>query len=497
MAQHLYSRSAILTLAVLAVGPLWGGEGQAPLYTIRSARQIGQLDRITVLLEASGDLLRRAGPQATKAGRIPMSLACKRQYQEKTLELPGDPRAGAPAECWRGVRWYEEADATLKLRDTSHRAVLTPPRRLIAVEIAPPAVTRFCPEGPLTLDELELVQAVGDSLPLDGLLPGEPVPVGRKWKPSDDLLAVLLDLEEVKSNTVEMLLKEVTPQLARLELAGRVEGTREGAADRIELAAKCRFDRATARIDWFAMKVREQLDVGLVADGLELEALVQIRIVPHGNCARLQDDALRNLPLRPTEALCRLLYAPEEGGWQLLHDRSWFRVDHARDLDVFRRIDRSRDLGLCKISPLAKVAPEKLISLGQFQAEVRQSLGKNFGEIVEAGESSNEAGCRVYRVVVTGRDGELPARWHYYLVSDELGRQVAFALRFDESKADAFGKADEAMIRSFRFTAAAASHPPAAGTRPGRDPAAGPPPPSSPAAAGRETNPARETADGG
>jgi hypothetical protein len=491
------SRWAILTLAVLTAGPLWGGEGQAPLYTIRSARQIGQLDRVTVLMEGSGDLLPRVGLRGAKSASIPMSVVCKRQYHEKTLELPGDPRAGAPTERWRGVRWYEEAEATMKLRDTSHRAVLTPPRRLIAVEIAPPVVTRFCPAGPLTLDDLELVQTVGDSLPLDALLPAEPVQVGQKWKPADDLLAVLLDLEEVKSNTVETLLKEVTPQVARLELAGRVEGTREGAANRIELAAKCRFDRSTGRVDWFAMKFKQQLDISLVEDGLDMEALVQIRVLPAESCEHLRDDALRNLPLRPTEALCRLLFSPEEGGWQLLHDRSWFRVDHGRDLDVFRRIDRGRDLGICKISPLAKVAPEKLISLGQFQAEVRQSLGKNFGEIVEAGESSNEAGCRVYRVVVTGRDGELPARWHYYLVSDELGRQVAFALRIDESKAEAFGKADELMIRSFRFTAAAASHPPAAGTRPGRGPAAGPLPPSSPAAAGRGTNPTRETADGG
>ncbi|MGA2067136.1 MAG: hypothetical protein ABSG86_19320 [Thermoguttaceae bacterium] len=449
MAYQLHSRSAILALlAVLAVGPLPAGEAEGPLSTIRSVRQVGQIDRVTVLLEASGDLLERAGPRAEKIERTRIDLTCKREYYEKTLELPGGPTNGR-----RGVRWYQEAEAAWKERDKPQRRVLAPGHRLIGLDITPPAATRFCPTGALTLDELELVRALGDSLPLDALLPSEPVPVGRKWKTADDLLAVLLDLEQIKTNTVETLLKEATPHLVRLELAGRVEGMREGAADRIELAGKCRFDRATGRIDWFAMKVKEQMDISLVERGLDVEQLVRIRVLPEQACEQLGDDALRDLSLRPTEALCRLLYRPADGGWQMLHDRSWFCVSHARDLDLFRRIDHGQDLGLCKISPLGKVAPEKLISLEEFQAEVRQSLGKNFGQIAEAAQSSNEAGCRVYRVAVTGRNGEVPVRWHYYLVSDELGHRAVFALPIAEDKAEAFGKADEAMIQTFRFDA--------------------------------------------
>jgi hypothetical protein len=485
-----------LVLAVLVAYPLLGGEPDQALYTVRSGRQVGQLDRVTVLWEASGDLVRRGGAKAEKTEKIPMNLVCRRQYCEKTLELPAAAQAGsaaapATAEHWRGVRWYEDAEANMKLRNTSHRVVLASQRRLIALEITPPVVSRFCPAGPLTSDELELIQTTGDSLPLDALLPTEPVPIGGKWKPSTELMAVLLDLEDVKSSTVEAVLKEVTPQVARIELIGRVEGTREGAVDRNELAAKCRFDRASRRIDWFAMKVKQQRDISPVEDGLDMEALVKIRVLPAATCEELRDDALQKLPLRPTEALCRLLYVPEEGGWQLLHDRAWFRVDHARDLDVFRRVAHGRDLGMCKISPLPKVAPAKLISLLQFQAEVRESLGKSFGEMIEAGESSNEVGCRVYRVVVVGRDGETPARWHYYLISDAEGRQVAFALRIDESKAEAFGQADEGLVRTFRFTAAAAAGQPAA------SPAAAPTPPASPSAAEHGTNSAPASSSGG
>jgi quinol monooxygenase YgiN len=439
-------RPLILALAILAAGPLSAAEGDAPTYSFRTARQVGQVDRVTISLEMNGDRVLPAGPQGGKTEKEPVSLVCKRQYDEKTLEMPrgSDMR-------WRAVRWYDEAEAALKLAGEARKPVLSPEHRLIGLEITPEAVTHFCPNGPLTSDELELVRAVGDSLLLDGLLPGEPVRLGQKWKAPDELMAALCGLERLNVNTVETFLKDATPDVARLELAGRVEGTREGAAVRIELRAKCRFDRATGRIDWFAMKEKHVQELGLVESGLDVESLVIVQILPKGTSDHLAPDALGDLPLRPTESLCQLLYAPAEGGWQMLHDRSWFQTRHARELDVFRRIERDQSLGLCKISPLAKVAADKVIPISQFQADVQQALGKSFGEFAEASQFANDAGCQVYRLVVKGRDGDLPAQWHYYMLFDDQGRQAAFAFHIDQRQAEAFGKADEPMIRSFRF----------------------------------------------
>jgi hypothetical protein len=446
----------VLTIATLAAGLRGAGAEEVPTYSLRSTRQAGQIDRVTILLEAAGDLLMRSGPRGEKNEKTPMSLVFKRQYDEKTLELPA---AGAAAKRWRSVRWYDDAEATLDLAHEPQKLTLSPGHRLIGLEVAPNSVTHFCPRGPLSLAELELVRTVGDSLSLDALLPSEAVPSGRKWKIPDEVVTVLADLEQVKTNTVETLLKEVTPRLARLELAGRVEGTRDGATVRIDLAAKCRFDRASGRIDWFAMKFKQQQDISLAEDGLNLEALVQIRIAPVETSEHLAEAALADLPLRPTDALSRVLYQPPDGTWQLLHDRSWFQTSHTRQLYVFHRIDRGQDVGLCKISPKTKVAPEKVISLEQFQAEVREALDKNFGEVLEAAQLSTEAGCQAYRVVVKGSDkglqkgteSDIPTRWHYYLVFDPQGRQAAFAFRIEESKVEAFGKADEPLIQSFRF----------------------------------------------
>ena len=147
--------------------------------SLHSSRQIGQIDQVTVLLDANGDVLVPAGPKGDQTKKTAMSLTCKRQYDEKTLELP------TAAGRWRGVCWYEEADASLRQAGKSERLSLSPSHRLIAQEISEGAVVPFCLKGPLSPEELDLVQAVGCSLPLDDLLPAEPPrPVSSGRRPT-------------------------------------------------------------------------------------------------------------------------------------------------------------------------------------------------------------------------------------------------------------------------------------------------------------------------
>ncbi|MGA2617340.1 MAG: hypothetical protein ABSF26_07005 [Thermoguttaceae bacterium] len=48
-------------------------------------------------------------------------------------------------------------------------------------------------------------------------------------------------------------------------------------------------------------------------------------------------------------------------------------------------------------------------------------------------------------------DGDVPARWHYYHVSDEPGHQAALAFRIGQRRLEAFGAADEQFVGSLRF----------------------------------------------
>ncbi len=95
----------------------------------------------------------------------------------------------------------------------------------------------------------------------------------------------------------------------------------------------------------------------------------------------------------------------------------------------------------------------------EFQDDVRRALGKSFGEVIEAGQSPNDANCRVFRVVVhgvyhataPGNVPDIPMRWIYYLVSDSQGRQAALTFTVEQEAIERFADADKPMVRSLRF----------------------------------------------
>ena len=308
----------ICFLASALPSSLGAADDDARAYTFASQRQVGHIDHVNILLEVSGDILVKSGSDE-KPERQELGLTYRRDYDEKTLQIPT-----ASEKTLRGVRYYREASATGRKGSMALKPALGPESRLVAIEIVGGKETLFSPKGPFNMDELELVTAVGESLPLDQLLPDKPVKIGDPWKVSDDTMALLLALEEITSNSVQMVLNEVTPEFARFELAGQVEGKLFGASNQISLKAKCRFDRRTGRIDWFAMRLKQSRDIGVVEDGLDATVLVQTKINRLEAAEKLSDAALADLPLKPTEELTLIRYLQAGGGCQLTHDRSWF-----------------------------------------------------------------------------------------------------------------------------------------------------------------------------
>jgi hypothetical protein len=414
-------------------------------YTFASQRKVGQIDRVNILLQLTGDVLEKSGTSA-KPERSKVGLTCRRDYDEKTLQMPT-----AAEKTLRGIRYYHEAAATLQKAEVVQNPALGPENRLVGVEVVGAKEILFSPKGPLDMDELELVSAVGESLALDQLLPGKAVKIGEQWPISDETVALLVGLEEITKNSVLMVLREVTPDKARFELAGQVEGKLYGAGNQIDLTAKCRFDRPTGRIDWFVMRLKQNREAGVVEDGLDATVQVQTKIDRQESAEKLSDAALAGLNLKPTEDLTLVRCLSGGGGCQLALDRSWFLVDRTRTYDEFRRLDRGQDLGLCKIAAQPQVSPSNLPSLEEFQGIVQKLLGENFGEFLDLSQTETPAHLRILRVKAKGKDHEIPVRWFYYLVSDPEGRQVAFSFRVEEKRLEAFGHADEPLVHSLRF----------------------------------------------
>ena len=413
--------------------------------SLRSRRQPGDVHHVLAHLEVAGETKYTADgkPQQEK-----MSVVCDVDYCEKTLEVATDADG-----IWRSIRDYQKTAAKVKVGGDEFAPTLRSQYRLIAVEAAERTVTMFSPNGNLTRDELDAIEIPADTLLLDRLLPDKPVAVGDRWSHSPELMAAMLGLDEVTKCTVESTLTEVAKTVARFEMTGRVEGEVYGLSTTIEITAKYRFVLQTGHIDWFGMVRKEQRQGGLVADGVDATSRLDVRIKRVEEPAVLADAALAKLALKPTAELTRLTYESPSGEWQFQHDRRWHIHQRPGLAEaVLRLVDRGVPAGQCNLASLPDRDPDKLVSLEDFQDDVRQALGKNFGEFIEAGESSNDAGYRIHRVVVHGKASDVAMRWIYYLVADPQGRRVALTFVAEQKLVERFADADKPLVQSLRFT---------------------------------------------
>ncbi len=440
----LFSVLWAFALALSASHALAAGPAKSA-FTFRSHRDPGGTDHVVVHLEVGGETkyTRDGKPEGEK-----MSVECNLDYFERTLEAPSDPEA-----IRRAIRDYRKVEAEVKVGDGRFQPTLQPPHHLIAVEAGKQTALCFSPQGNLTRDELDAIDIQANSLLLDRLLPEKPVAVGDHWPQSTALMAALLGLDEVAKTTVESTLKEVTATVARCEIAGEVEGAIYGVSTKIEIKGRYRFDRKTERIDWVGLLIKEDRPASFVADGMDVVSRLQIIITPAQRPASLAEVALAKLTLKPTPDLTCLTYESPNGDWQCRHDRRWniYRQGPKSPVAVLRLVDRGMLAGQCNLASLADHEPGKLVSLAEFQADVHRALDKNFGEFVEASESSNAAHDRIYRVVVHGTASDLAMRSIYYLVTEPQGRQVALTFTVEQKLLERFADADKAMVQSLRF----------------------------------------------
>ncbi len=439
--------------ACLAALALWASLAWAePTYRLPNGRTAGDVDFVTVQFKVGGDIVEmREG----KVNRVKMGAVAEMEYAEKTLEVGDGPNTRS-----RTIRDYERAEATIRVDEDVLRPTLRPEVSLVVAAVDDQSTLLFSPRTALSRDELELIDILGNSLLIDRLLPGRPMAPGQTWKPSPTLLAQLLGLDAVSQADVECELVEVTDAFGRFQITGTLTATIHGVTTRIQLKGKYRYDRRSRRIDWFALSMREVRAPAPIAEGFDVVAQVQVRILPDPGPERFaQADLLDGLSLEPEAEVKVLGYASTGKDWWLTHSRKWFVVRDDPDLVVLRLVSQGEVVAQCSISPLPQVPVEKLPSLERFQQDVRRALGDRFERFVSAGQWANEAEHRVYRVVVSGTaqaevkqtTAKVPVEWRYYLIADQQGRRIALATSVEAELAGRLGDADRDLADSLRF----------------------------------------------
>lgn len=428
------------------------GVARAEPYSLIHQATPGDAVRVEVQLDVGGDL------KLSEEGQVralKMSVSGKLVYDERLLAdeaAPADPSsAGKTPEPRRAVRRYKTAEAVIKIDQGGVEPKLRADRELVLAEASGGRATLVSLTGPLTREELDLIDVPANSLVLDDLLPNRPVDVGDRWQHSDDLMCALLALDAVGQSNVISELKDVAGDRAKIEFAGRVFGAVGGVATEIEVKGKYRYDFTQHRVTGLGLLVKEQRSIGHVTTGLDVVAKLQLALAPTKGDEELNELEIDEISLDARRELLLLECPSPTKKFTILHDRDWHLMSDAGDLLALRYVDRGELVAQCNVSALPDVQPGHEPPLAKFQSDLQKSLSENFGQFVEASESGDAAGHYIYRVVVEGRVSDLPIEWRYYLVGDRQGHAAVFAFTVEQELAARLADRDRALVSTLAF----------------------------------------------
>ncbi len=404
----------------------------------------GQVQQVQAVLEVRGDLLVKAEEGGQQ--KLPIVVTGKVCYDERLLTV------SASKNVRRAVRHYSEAKAEVKVGQGLAKPALNPERRIIVSQTDDDGAVLFSPLGPLSRDDLELVDIPGNSLAVPGVLPSRSIQVGDRWMLDREPLAVLLGLDVITQSDVQGTLEKLDGSTAILVIDGAAEGAVEGVVSKIEIRAKANFDVTRRAVTWLAANIRERREIGQAEPGFDVVARIRLALSPQSQSDALDDQKLGELALTPDAGSTLLEFHPLKSGFRLIHDRRWRVMVDRHDVCVLRCVDRGDLIAQCNISELADAEPGKRMALETFQQQVRQSLTGSAGEISEASQNTTDEGQRVLRVQAAGVTSEVPIVWVFYHISNEQGRQTAFSFTLESKMLERFAEGDRTLVESFLFT---------------------------------------------
>jgi hypothetical protein len=442
------------------------GVASAETYALRSGKPDGVPIQVTARLEVGGNLematdQQSASDKSTAASdkdsqTVPMSVVGQFSYDEQRVDDGSTPAHRM------SVRSYDDAQAVIKIGSKVTKPQLRDDRKLITAVAGKESAYLSSTSGPLTRDELELIDIPASTLVLDQLLPQADIEIGHKWKPSTDTLARFLCLDAVGHSEVEATLADVKNNIAEITLDGTLGGAIDGVATDIQLKAKMLFDLELNQPKTLLLAIKEVRGIGHVSPGLDVVAKLSVRITPQPSSKLLTDDIVKSAKLPDSDVPPPLEYVATDKSFRFAYDRRWHLTRDDSDLLVMRLIDRGDLVAQCNVSPSKLPLPSgegagegagvKLITLAEFQNDVQQALGKLFGKFNRATESTTSSGNRVLLSIAEGAAAELPIQWRYYFIHDKSGHALTCIFTMETPLVEQFRDQDQPIISSVEFS---------------------------------------------
>lgn len=437
----LHSSALLVVPATLAIGPA-AHAGNDQTLTLTATDH--DLFRVRITMEVEGNVNVPKNPlvSRTSAIRIPIKSGATFDYEERYArrggEVPSLHRFYHQAQSDSRVN---RGQSTIKLRPSVQETVI---HRNALPEVIHATDDYFQRE------ELDLLRIPASSAAVDAMLPTEAVKVGSTYQPSRQRIASLMNLSSVEASDVTAEVVAITDEDVKIQFRGKVDGSVDGVPTIIRTIGKLTFDRAAHTCTWLAMAIHETREIGIAEPGFDVAATIKM--------VRKPLEATMALPPKPrsipAEAPADRLYVDlrsDELGISALMDRRWRVMSDLAGSAMMRMIDNDRSIAQCDFRSLVALEPGSEMSLEGLQNEVRQTLGEQLTELVEADQRQMGEGIRVLRVTANGAVQGVPIHWIMLHFSDASGRRVLATFTMEGDRRQAFGGSDAQLASSFRF----------------------------------------------
>ena len=295
------------------------------------------------------------------------------KYDERLLSLNADRKVD------RTVRFYRQLEFDRKVGDEEQQSKLRPAVHRLVILRHNQYEVPFCPNGPLTWGEIELVRTDVFAPALQGLFPEKPVRVGDSWKADNMAIQELTDLEKIDKADFVCTFEKITTLLGRrnahVQFEGKVQGVGEDGNALHELRGSYYVDLDANFLNYLYVKgTHHLLDKAGKPTG-KIEGTFVMTRTPTPQTREVGDEALRGLTLEPNAENSLLLFEHPQVGARFLYPRNW-RIAGFNDKQI--GIDENRGSGV-----LITLAPAGATPSGaQFHQETLQFLTKQQAKVL-------------------------------------------------------------------------------------------------------------------
>ncbi len=416
-------------------------------YLLAAELSEGDTSEVKVTLELGGEMLLT---EENVKKQLPLTVAAELSYLEQLLTWSADPNAIA-----RSAREYQVATAKVQVEKGGLRRELPAEKRAIVAEVSEGQTHLASIDQPLTRDQFDLLNVVGNSLALNRLLPGRELAEGESWEHDGQAIGALLGMDNVAVCDATSVITGYVNRQVQIRLAGTVHGTVDGAPTEMELRAAYLFNEAKQRITKFNLAIKEKRTASQVVPGLDVVAKVSVTV--SATKAKLESVGWEKFADATEPLSHELRYEAPQRGYQFLHDAAWYVIAEQSDRVSLRSLQNGNQTAHCSLSALPARSEGRETTLEEFERDVRRILGEHLQTVSASTNWTTSQGHGCFGVVAQGEIEGVPIEWRSYLISSPDLPRVSLSFTIEQSQLDQFNDADRQIVDSMELLQTAAS----------------------------------------